>query len=196
MSILIGGENLKEMFIGTKKVMRIYRGTELVYDNETGNWVLYDNGAVEGIAWAENKFNRLNYTAYATAKIYDERMLIQIAQNANTASYYYNAHVATVNPIKVPASATRLNLISNGNSANWIVDLRFGLLPSNISNSYDDTKGGQISSTISAQGAALKTHSLILNDDVKGRNDLHIVINGRQRCDQTRHMYIYKVWFD
>ena len=196
MSILTGIKNLKELFVGAKKAKQIYLGKNLVFEEASAYMLLYDNGTVNGISWAANKFNRLNYTAYATAKLYDERMLIQITQTTNTASYYYNAHVSTAEPVRVPKNASRLNVSVNGDATNWIVDLKFGLLPGTISNSYDDSKGGQLSSTISAQGATIKTHSMELSEDVKGRDDLYVIINGQQRCDQTRRMYIYNVWFD
>lgn len=170
------------------------------YDQTGGNksmLFLFDYGIVSGYNWASNQFSRPLYTGTAGGAVHEDSMTITMPRLTGSNLLSYNAHVCTADVVSVPAGASIMH-VSAYKTTETVTYLRFGMLPTNASNSYSTAKGGQLS-TESALTTTETDYTMALSDAVKVATNMKCIVNARanMRAGVAKaNAVITRVWFE
>lgn len=170
------------------------------YDQTGGNksmLFLFDYGIVSGYNWASNQFSRPLYTGTAGGAVHEDSMTITMPGITGSNLLSFNAHVCTTDVVSVPAGASIMH-VSAYKTTETVTYLRFGMLPTNASNSYSTANGGQLS-TESALTTTETDYTMALSDAVKVATNMKCIVNARanMRAGVTKaNAVITRVWFE
>lgn len=164
----------------------------------SGQYVLYDNGYVDGVEWVGN---RLPHKSYYNASVCGADFSHAEAEDGGYIRLYlngsyqlqYNTHVCTSAAVRVPDDATAMKVeVSKGVNQ---IDMRFGLMPEDCTNSLDTTNGGVLTSTEYISTSGKHTYTLNLPAGFAGGSWVPVV-NAFEAANQLSELNVYKIWFE
>lgn len=196
--LLIGTERPQEIWLGNSEITQLYMGTELIWERIPDIWepMILEVGAAVGVEWVGGLYNNPSDVPYRATCSNTTGVNYRINFSSTSTARYYGNCWSTKDTIRIPRTATTLNVRLNKNSSYYQGSYRIGLLPVNASSWADTSHGGILTSTATVpSGTTAAYPTLTIPESMRGSSEYRIVLSFWGKSDTQKDIIFKRVWF-